>query len=108
MLLHLLAHVLAGEPVSTPDQVRGRLWPGHAHTLLGIDLDRLDQLAPLRDLAPDALAESNRRAAARVDAVAAEALDQLRRAHGAIAGGGELFDHRRRRAGGHHHTDPQD
>jgi len=25
-----LAHVLVGEPVSTPDQVRGRLSPGHA------------------------------------------------------------------------------
>jgi hypothetical protein len=28
--LHTLAHVLAGEPVSTPDQVRGSLSPGHA------------------------------------------------------------------------------
>ena len=28
--IHALAHVLFGEPVPTPDQVRGRLSPGHA------------------------------------------------------------------------------
>src|SRR5689334_12511176 len=27
---HCVAHVLVGEPASTPDQVRGRLSPGHA------------------------------------------------------------------------------
>src|ERR1700756_4784480 len=63
-------------------------------TSLGIDLDRLDQLAPLRDLTADALAERSWRAAARIDAVAAEALDQLRRAHRALAWGGELLDPR--------------
>src|ERR1700724_1087897 len=28
--IHTLAHILVGEPVSTPDQVRGRLSPGCA------------------------------------------------------------------------------
>jgi hypothetical protein len=28
--IRLLAHVLFGKPVSTPDQVRGRPFPGHA------------------------------------------------------------------------------
>jgi hypothetical protein len=32
-LVHALARVLVGEPVSTPDQVRGRLSPGHALSL---------------------------------------------------------------------------
>jgi hypothetical protein len=27
---HLLAHILVGEPVATPHQVRGRLSPGYA------------------------------------------------------------------------------
>jgi hypothetical protein len=29
-MLEILAHVLIGKPVPTPDQVRGRLFPGHA------------------------------------------------------------------------------
>jgi hypothetical protein len=30
------AHVLVGEPVSTPDQVRGGLSPGHALAILSL------------------------------------------------------------------------
>src|SRR5262249_7817901 len=82
--------------------------PGEGGILLRVDLHRLDELAPLRDLAADTLAERGRGAAARIDAVAAEALDQLGCAHRAIAGSGELLDHRRGRAGGRHHADPQD
>src|SRR5712691_9398200 len=36
-----LAHVLGGEPVTAPDQVRGRLSPGHArgsHSMAYLDL----------------------------------------------------------------------
>src|SRR5689334_17164904 len=76
--------------------------------LLGGDLDGLDQLAPLRDLGGDALAEGCGRAAAGIDAIAAEALDQLGRAYRAVAGGGELGDDVRRRSGWRHHADPQD
>src|ERR1051325_2630093 len=76
--------------------------------LLCVDLDRLDELAPLRDLAADALAESGRRAAARVDAVAPEALDQIGRLHRALAGCGELVDDSLRRPGRRHDADPQD
>jgi hypothetical protein len=34
-----LAHVLIGEPVSTPDQVRGRLSPGRARSRIATASD---------------------------------------------------------------------
>ena len=40
-----MAHVLIGEPASTPDQVRGRLSPGHALSIAGYDRDDLDDRA---------------------------------------------------------------
>jgi hypothetical protein len=50
-----LAHVLVGEPASTPDQVGGRLLPGHALAIVSAtDFDR-DDAAALKifdDVAP--------------------------------------------------------
>jgi hypothetical protein len=53
--IHALAHVLVGEPVSTPDQVRGRLSPEHALAIVSataVDRDDGAALKSFDDAAP--------------------------------------------------------